>query len=112
MSSKLPKAALNLKQVTNSRHEFIVLFFLCRKSLVFVTFQFMLRQEVLKLYREIFRTLRQISDESTRSELRDWAKTDFKNNKHHSDEATIKSMLYYGKKSLKDLQKSLAISKS
>lgn len=79
---------------------------------VFVTFQFMLRQEVLKLYREIFRTLRQISDESTRSELRDWARTDFKNNKHHSDEAAIKSMLYYGKKSLKDLQKSLAISKS
>ncbi|CAH2047502.1 unnamed protein product, partial [Iphiclides podalirius] len=87
MSSKLPKTTLSLKQ-------------------------FMLRREVLKLYREIFRTIRQIPEESTRIELKDWARTDFKNNKHHSDEATIKSMLYYGRKSLADLQKSLAISRS
>ncbi|XP_013193657.1 LYR motif-containing protein 2 [Amyelois transitella] len=85
--SKLPKTALSLKQ-------------------------FMLRQEVLKLYREIFRTLRLVQDESTRKELKDWARTDFRNNKHHQDETTIKAMLHYGKKSLKDLQNSLALSKS
>ncbi|XP_063381971.1 LYR motif-containing protein 2 [Cydia fagiglandana] len=87
MSSKLPKAALSLKQ-------------------------FMLRQEVLKLYRDIFRTLRYVSDESTRLELKEWARTDFRNNKHHTDEATIKSMLFYGKKALQDLEKSLALSRS
>ncbi|XP_075975696.1 LYR motif-containing protein 2 [Anticarsia gemmatalis] len=87
MTSKLPKAALSLKQ-------------------------FLLRQEVLKLYRDIFRTLRKIPDESTRIELRDWARTDFRNNMHHKDETTIKAMLHYGKKSLKDIQNSLALSRS
>ncbi|CAK1585673.1 unnamed protein product [Parnassius mnemosyne] len=87
MSSKLPQTTLSLKQ-------------------------FLLRQEVLKLYREIFRTLRQIPDESTRSELKVWARADFRNNKHHTDESAIRSMLYYGRKSLTDLKKSLALSKS
>ncbi|CAG4935400.1 unnamed protein product [Parnassius apollo] len=87
MSSKLPKTTLSLKQ-------------------------FLLRQEVLKLYREIFRTLRQVQDESTRLELKDWARKDFRNNKHHTDESAIKSMLYYGRKSLTGLKKSLALSKS
>ncbi|KAJ0183480.1 hypothetical protein K1T71_001456 [Dendrolimus kikuchii] len=85
--SKLQKSALSLKQ-------------------------FLLRQEVLKLYRDIFRTIKQVPDEKTRMELKEWAKTDFKNNKHHTDETAIKSMLHYGKKSLKDLQNSLALSKS
>lgn len=44
--------------------------------------------------------------------MKEWARTDFRNNKHHTDETTIKSMLYYGRKSLKDLQKSLALSDS
>ncbi|XP_045450025.1 LYR motif-containing protein 2 [Melitaea cinxia] len=87
MASKLPKSTLNLKQ-------------------------FLLRQEVLKLYRDIFRTIRKVSDERTRMEMKEWARTDFRNNKHHTDETTIKSMLYYGRKSLKDLQKSLALSDS
>ncbi|CAH4033937.1 LYR motif-containing protein 2 [Pieris brassicae] len=87
MASKLPKSALNLKQ-------------------------FLLRQEVLKLYREIFRTLRKIPDASTCQELKEWARTDFKSNKHYTDETSIKSLLHYGKKSLKDLQRSLALSES
>ncbi|XP_052741176.1 LYR motif-containing protein 2 [Bicyclus anynana] len=87
MASKLPKQTLSLKQ-------------------------FLLRQEVLKLYRDIIRTLRKVPDESTRLELKEWARTDFRNNKHHSDETTIKSMLHYGRKSLDDLRKSLALSDS
>ncbi|XP_028159800.1 LYR motif-containing protein 2 [Ostrinia nubilalis] len=87
MASKLPKTALSLKQ-------------------------FLIRQEVLKLYREIFRTIKLVSDENTRIELKEWARTDFRNNMHHKDETTIKAMLHYGKKSLKDLQSSLALSKS
>ncbi|KAL0830799.1 hypothetical protein ABMA28_002917 [Loxostege sticticalis] len=87
MASKLPKTALSLKQ-------------------------FLMRQEVLKLYREIFRTIRLVPDETTRIELKEWARADFRNNMHHKDETAIKAMLYYGKKSLKDLQSSLALSKS
>ncbi|CAB3246788.1 unnamed protein product [Arctia plantaginis] len=87
MSSKLPKTALNLKQ-------------------------FLLRQEVLKLYRDIFRTLRKVKDEGTRAELKEWARSDFRNNMHHNDETTIKAMLNHGKKSLKDLQNSMALSNS
>ncbi|CAG9562671.1 unnamed protein product [Danaus chrysippus] len=87
MASKLPKTTLNLKQ-------------------------FLMRQEVLKLYRDIFKTLRKVPDEKTRLELRDWARIDFRNNKHHTDETVIKSMLHYGKKSLKDLQRTLALSES
>lgn len=67
---------------------------------------------MLKLYRDIFRTLRKVEDDSTRAELKEWARADFKNNKHHTDETAIKSMLYYGRKSLKDLQRSLALSES
>ncbi|XP_026748749.1 LYR motif-containing protein 2 [Galleria mellonella] len=74
--------------------------------------QFMLRQEVLKLYRDIFRTLRLVTDDTTRNELKEWARADFRNNMHHTDETTIKARLYYGKKSLKDLQHSLALSRS
>lgn len=72
----------------------------------------MLRQEVLNLYRDIFRTIRLVQDKTTQKELKEWARTDFRNNMHHTDETTIKSMLHYGKKSLKDLQHSLALSKS
>ncbi|XP_026744390.1 LYR motif-containing protein 2 [Trichoplusia ni] len=79
MSTKLPKKTLHLKQ-------------------------FLLRQEVLKLYRDIFRTLRHVKDEANKAEMADWARIDFKNNMHETDEATIKNMLHYGKKSLKDLQ--------
>lgn len=67
---------------------------------------------MLKLYREIFRTIRLVADESTKTELKEWARADFRNNKHQTDETTIKAMLHYGKKSLKDLQSSLALSKS
>ncbi|XP_059057580.1 LYR motif-containing protein 2 [Achroia grisella] len=85
--SKLPKTTLNLKQ-------------------------FMIRQEVIKLYRDIFRTIKLVSDENTRQELKEWARADFRNNMHHTDESTIKARLYYGQKSLKDLQHSLALSRS
>ncbi|VVD00639.1 LYR motif-containing protein 2 [Leptidea sinapis] len=85
MTTKLPKGALSLKQ-------------------------FLLRQEVLKLYKDIFRTLRKVPDAKTRKELEEWTKNDFRNNQHHTDIVTIKSMLHYGRKSLKDLQRSLSLS--
>ncbi|XP_058129609.1 LYR motif-containing protein 2 [Anopheles ziemanni] len=83
--SKIPKAALSLKQ-------------------------FMLRQEVLKLYRTIFRTIRQVPDESSRHELREWARSDFRNNMNQTDELAIKMLLQHGNRNLKQLQTSLELS--
>ncbi|XP_058065207.1 LYR motif-containing protein 2 [Anopheles bellator] len=83
--SKIPKAALSLKQ-------------------------FMLRQEVLKLYRTIFRTISQVPDAATRQELREWARHDFRQNKHQTDELMIKMLMHNATRSLKELQTSLELS--
>ncbi|XP_077541594.1 putative glutamate receptor [Haemaphysalis longicornis] len=48
--------------------------------------RFMLRQEVLKLYRDTMRTIRAVDDERQRKELRAWARHDFDINKHVEDE--------------------------
>ncbi|XP_055531584.1 LYR motif-containing protein 2 [Wyeomyia smithii] len=85
--SKLPKSALSLKQ-------------------------FMLRQEVLKLYRTIFRTIRLVPDASSRQELREWARSDFRANKHQTEEIAIKMLIQHGNRSLKELQTSLDLSGS
>uniref|UniRef100_A0A182NSZ1 LYR motif-containing protein 2 n=1 Tax=Anopheles dirus TaxID=7168 RepID=A0A182NSZ1_9DIPT len=71
---------------------------------------FMLRQEVLKLYRTIFRTIRHVPDASSRRELRDWARADFRNNKNQTDELAIKMLLQHGNRNLKELQTSLDLS--
>ncbi|XP_055592104.1 LYR motif-containing protein 2 [Uranotaenia lowii] len=83
--SKIPKSALNFKQ-------------------------FMLRNEVLKLYRTIFRTIRLVPDASNRQELREWARSDFRANKHHTEELTIKMLMQQAGRSLKELQTSLELS--
>lgn len=70
----------------------------------------MLRQEVLKLYRQIFRTIRQVPDESSRRELSEWARSDFRNNSHHTEEITIKMLMNHGRRSLTELQTSLNLS--
>ncbi|CAD7088305.1 unnamed protein product [Hermetia illucens] len=85
--SRIPKQALSLKQ-------------------------FMLRQEVLKLYREIFRCIRQVPDAATRAELKSWARHDFRANQHQSDESAIKILIGHGRKSLTELRNSLALSGS
>ncbi|XP_023160033.1 LYR motif-containing protein 2 [Drosophila hydei] len=83
--SKLPKAALSLKQ-------------------------FMLRQEVLKLYREIWRTTRLVPDQHSRRELREWARHDFKANRNQNDEVAIKMLMQSARRSLTELQTSLQLS--
>lgn len=70
----------------------------------------MLRQEVLKLYREIFRSIRQVPDESGRNDLKQWTRSDFRANMHHTDELTIKMLLQHGQRSLKELQTNLELS--
>lgn len=48
----------------------------------------MLRSEVLKLYRDILRTIKKIPDDFYRKEMAQWARDDFKKNKHLSDEVS------------------------
>ncbi|XP_033254687.1 LYR motif-containing protein 2-like [Drosophila miranda] len=72
--------------------------------------QFMLRQEVLKLYREIFRTIRQVPDKHSQAELRAWARHDFQTNRSQSDEVAIKMLMQHGPRSLTELKTSLQLS--
>lgn len=70
----------------------------------------MLRQEVLKLYRNILRCIRQIPEESSRNDLKQWTRSDFRANLHHTDELTIKMLLQHGQRSLNELKTNLELS--
>lgn len=72
--------------------------------------QFMLRQDVLKLYRDIYRTISKVPDENNKKELRLWLREDFKSNKGLTDEIAIKMAIQVGLRSLKELQTSLELS--
>jgi hypothetical protein len=73
--------------------------------------QFMLRQQVISLYRNFFRAIRRLP-ERQRGELSDWVRADFKANKgvDNSDEETIKSLLLNGEKLLRELKQSVDLS--
>jgi hypothetical protein len=51
----------------------------------------MLRQQVLKLYCSLLRAIRGITDEESKKEVLQWVRTDFRNNKHHTDEVSSQS---------------------
>ncbi|XP_057378644.1 LYR motif-containing protein 2-like [Daphnia carinata] len=78
--SKLPKKVLSLKQ-------------------------FMLRQEVLSLYREVLRTARKVDGQ--KEEITKWARGDFEAHKSQTDEATIRGLLINGKRMVKELQSTI-----
>ena len=83
------------------------------KRVVLTLKQFMLRQEVLKLYRNFFRTIRKIPDPDQRKEVADWVRSDFKTNAKScslSDEDHVKSLLFQGGKSLTQLKQSVDLS--
>ncbi len=69
--------------------------------------QFMLRQEVLKLYRDCLRTIRRLPDPAQRRDLSDWARADFKANKGVEGEEAIKALLQNGDKMLRELKQSV-----
>ena len=52
----------------------------------------MLRQEVLKLYREVLRTTRQV-EPSQRPDIIFWARTEIEMNKTQTDEVSSKQVL-------------------
>lgn len=70
----------------------------------------MLRQEVLKLYRDIFRTIRKVPNKNDQEYLKDWARHDFHQNRNKTDETDIKILMQHGRRSLTELKTSLNLS--
>ncbi|KAM7367532.1 hypothetical protein PAMP_013821 [Pampus punctatissimus] len=85
--SRLPSAALSLKQ-------------------------FLQRQRVLGIYRNMLRTIRQVPAETDRKYLRDWAREEFKRNKDATDQDAVRMMITQANNHLEELQKSLALARS
>ncbi|XP_008285475.1 LYR motif-containing protein 2 [Stegastes partitus] len=85
--SRLPTAALSLKQ-------------------------FLQRQKVLGIYRNMLKTIRQVPDETDRKYLRDWARDEFKRNKNATEQDAIRMMITQANNHLEELQKSLALARS
>nr|XP_027783952.1 LYR motif-containing protein 2 isoform X1 [Marmota flaviventris] len=73
---------------------------------------FMRRQQVLMLYRRILRAIQQVSNDSDRKYLKDWAREEFKRNKSATEEDAIRMMITQGTMQLKELEKTLALAKS
>ncbi|XP_034937709.1 LYR motif-containing protein 2 [Chelonus insularis] len=73
--------------------------------------QFMVRQQVLTLYRKILRTIKQVPNEQDREYLKNWATSEFKGNKKIADEFAIKSLIVHGENSMNELKKNLKLSK-
>lgn len=80
--SRLPRSTLNLKQ-------------------------FMVRKDVLKLYKDIISTLKRIPNETDRKQMIQWTRDDFRKHKHHSDEHVIKMMLTKGRMTLDELRSTI-----
>ena len=68
---------------------------------------FMLRAEVLKLYRHILRSLRDVPSATDRSQMQQFARQDFELNRHLKDNYAIKLALHNGRKSFERLSQNL-----
>jgi hypothetical protein len=56
------------------------------------------------------RTIKQVPDAANQSELKNWARQDFLQNKHVTDEVAIKMLIQHGNRSLTELKNSLNLS--
>lgn len=74
--------------------------------------QFLQRQKVLGIYRDMLKTIRQVPDEADRKYLRDWARDEFKRNKNSTNQDAIRMMVTQANNHLDELKKSLALAKS
>lgn len=71
---------LTLKQVKYSK----CLFFVSFKLILY--FKFLVRQDVLKVYKQLMKNIYKIEDASYRIDLIKWIRSDFKINKNLQDE--------------------------
>ncbi|XP_041044300.1 LYR motif-containing protein 2 [Carcharodon carcharias] len=73
--------------------------------------QFMHRQKVLSLYRQILKAIYQIPNEGDKQYLKNWARQEFKQNKNATNDDTVRMMLTHGNMQLKELEKMLRLTK-
>lgn len=59
---------------------------LCVISKLVTVVQFLQRQRVLGIYRDMLKTIRQVPDEGDRKYLTDWARDEFKRNKNATNQ--------------------------
>ncbi|XP_061669247.1 LYR motif-containing protein 2 isoform X5 [Syngnathoides biaculeatus] len=71
--------------------------------------QFLQRQNILGIYRNMLRTIRYVPDAADRKYLRDWAREEFKRNKHATDQDAIRMMITQAHNHLEELQRSLEL---
>ncbi|KAA8583263.1 hypothetical protein FQN60_015809 [Etheostoma spectabile] len=71
--------------------------------------QFLQRQRVLGIYRNMLRAIRKVPDQADRKYLSDWARDEFKRNKNATDQDAIRMMITQASNHLEELHKSLAL---
>ncbi|NXJ64380.1 LYRM2 protein, partial [Rostratula benghalensis] len=74
--------------------------------------QFLRRQQVLQLYRQILRAIREVPAEADRRYLQQWAREEFRRNKDATEEDAIRMMITQGNMHLQELQRTLKLAKS
>ena len=74
--------------------------------------QFLLRQQVLRLYRDCLRTIRRVPDPAQRRDLADWARANFEAHRGLQDEEAIKAMMQNGDKMLRELKLSMDLAQA
>lgn len=72
--------------------------------------QFMLRVEVLKLYRQILRVTYRIDNKDYRKQLQHFIRSDFELNRNQTDESAIRMGIARGKLSLRELEQTVMLS--
>ncbi|XP_033846966.1 LYR motif-containing protein 2 [Periophthalmus magnuspinnatus] len=73
--------------------------------------QFLQRQKVLGIYRNMLRTIREVPDAADQKYLRNWAREEFKRNKNATDPDAIRMMITQANNHLEELQRSLALAR-
>ncbi|KAK5853364.1 hypothetical protein PBY51_007156 [Eleginops maclovinus] len=74
--------------------------------------QFLQRQKVLGIYRNMMKTIRQVPDQTDRKYLSEWARDEFKRNKNATDQDAIRMMITQANKHLEEMKTTLALAKS
>ena len=76
--------------------------------------QFMLRQQVMKLYRDFFRTTAKLEDAGQREEIRALIRADFRANQNSNssiEEHKVKALLFH-REEMQELKQNVDLSKA
>lgn len=59
----------------------------------------------------MLRTVKEVPDKNYQNELKNWIRTEFRQNSNHTDETVIKMYVQYGKRCLRELESSVSLAK-